>query len=245
MHAAFARSPRSRVRREGAEVPLPTFRLMASEDPLNRRVVEQMLLGVATRGYARRRMFGPRFIDAERHHDAVRSVCGMGRRSMPSSQRTRRCGLTARNCSIVSKWRRCSGASSRSARRWLQGPIAASSRPLTVTGFELWDDPAGAAPKQSKLRGNGAVPVWFISVDDHQAALPGLTMTELVGMPSLMQGVAAEFEETLHPLEAAQRSLLQIVASGDLPDGRTFRFVAVEASTELRHVWIESRDAGR
>ena len=44
---------RPRVRRDGAEVPLPTFQLMAGEDPLNRRVVEQMLLGVATRRYAR------------------------------------------------------------------------------------------------------------------------------------------------------------------------------------------------
>ena len=45
--------PRPRVRAHGAEVPLPTFQLMASEDPLNRRVVEQMLVGVATRQYAR------------------------------------------------------------------------------------------------------------------------------------------------------------------------------------------------
>lgn len=44
---------RPRVRTNGAEVPLPTFQLMASEDPLNRRVVEQMLVGVATRQYAR------------------------------------------------------------------------------------------------------------------------------------------------------------------------------------------------
>jgi len=44
---------RPRVRRDGAEVPLPTFQLMASEDPLNRRVVEQMLVGVATRQYGR------------------------------------------------------------------------------------------------------------------------------------------------------------------------------------------------
>jgi hypothetical protein len=113
------------------------------------------------------------------------------------------------------------------------------SCPLTVSGFELWDDPAGAAPRQSKLRGNGAVPVWFISVDDYQSALPGLTMTELLAMPSLMQGVASDFTETLHPLEGAQQSMLQIVASGDLPDDRTFRFVAVEASADLRHVWIE------
>jgi putative transposase len=44
---------RPRVRANGAEVPLPTFQVMASEDPLNRRVVEQMLVGVATRQYAR------------------------------------------------------------------------------------------------------------------------------------------------------------------------------------------------
>jgi putative transposase len=44
---------RPRVRADGEEVPLPTFAVMASEDPLNRRVVEQMLLGVATRRYAR------------------------------------------------------------------------------------------------------------------------------------------------------------------------------------------------
>lgn len=44
---------RPRVRAEGREVPLPTFQAMADDDPLNRRVVEQMLVGVATRRYAR------------------------------------------------------------------------------------------------------------------------------------------------------------------------------------------------
>ena len=44
---------RPRVRANGEEVPLPTFQAMASDDPLNRRVVEQMLVGVATRQYAR------------------------------------------------------------------------------------------------------------------------------------------------------------------------------------------------
>src|SRR5207247_9931581 len=44
---------RPRVRRDGAEVPLSTFQLMASDDPLNRRMVEQMLVGVTTRHYAR------------------------------------------------------------------------------------------------------------------------------------------------------------------------------------------------
>lgn len=44
---------RPRVRANGEEVSLPTFAVMAGEDPLNRRVVEQMLVGVATRQYAR------------------------------------------------------------------------------------------------------------------------------------------------------------------------------------------------
>ena len=35
------------------EVPLPTFQAVTQADPLNRRVVEQMLVGVATRHYAR------------------------------------------------------------------------------------------------------------------------------------------------------------------------------------------------
>src|SRR3989442_9701320 len=42
-----------RVRAGKQEVSLPTFEAMAQTDPLNRRIVEQMLLGVATRRYAR------------------------------------------------------------------------------------------------------------------------------------------------------------------------------------------------
>jgi putative transposase len=44
---------RPRVRTAAGEIPLPTFQTMADTDPLNRRVVEQMLVGVATRQYAR------------------------------------------------------------------------------------------------------------------------------------------------------------------------------------------------
>ena len=44
---------RPRARRAGEEVPLPTARAFANADPLNRRMVDQMLIGVATRQYAR------------------------------------------------------------------------------------------------------------------------------------------------------------------------------------------------
>jgi transposase-like protein len=44
---------RPRARTAAGEVTLPTFQTMAATDPLDRRVVEQMLVGVATRQYAR------------------------------------------------------------------------------------------------------------------------------------------------------------------------------------------------
>jgi putative transposase len=44
---------RPRVRTAAGEVALPTFQAMAATDPLDRRVVEQMLVGVATRQYER------------------------------------------------------------------------------------------------------------------------------------------------------------------------------------------------
>ena len=111
-----------------------------------------------------------------------------------------------------------------------------------MNGFEIWNDPASdPGPRQGKFQGNGAVPVWFVSVSDFQAALPGLTITELLAMPSLMQGVATSFEETLHPTGVAKKGMLQIVSSGYLPDGRTFQFEAVEAADELRQVRIVFR----
>ena len=50
-HKVATRRPR--VRRDGMEVPLPTAQAFTAADPLNRRVVDQMLIGVATRQYAR------------------------------------------------------------------------------------------------------------------------------------------------------------------------------------------------
>jgi len=44
---------RPRVRTTAGKVALPTFQIMAATEPLDRRVVEQMLVGIATRQYAR------------------------------------------------------------------------------------------------------------------------------------------------------------------------------------------------
>jgi transposase-like protein len=44
---------RPRVRKDGAEVALPSWQEFADEDPLEKRTLEQMMLGVSTRGYER------------------------------------------------------------------------------------------------------------------------------------------------------------------------------------------------
>ena len=44
---------RPRVRAEGKEVELPTYAMYSKEDPLNNRILQQLLLGVATRRYKR------------------------------------------------------------------------------------------------------------------------------------------------------------------------------------------------
>jgi transposase-like protein len=48
-----AKLSRPRVRRDGAEVELETYRALQREDPLTARAVEQMLIGVSTRKYKR------------------------------------------------------------------------------------------------------------------------------------------------------------------------------------------------
>lgn len=45
--------PRPRARKDGKEVELPTWSEFADEDPLDRRTVEQMIVGVSTRNYGR------------------------------------------------------------------------------------------------------------------------------------------------------------------------------------------------
>lgn len=44
---------RPRVRQNGKEVELPTWEAFADDDPLDKRTVEQLALGVSTRGYDR------------------------------------------------------------------------------------------------------------------------------------------------------------------------------------------------
>ena len=80
---------RPRARRAGEEVPLPTARAFANADPLNRRVVDQMLIGVATRQHPHKN--GPRRgAPAGRLAGLVGLLGGQGRQGVPGLGRERR-----------------------------------------------------------------------------------------------------------------------------------------------------------
>ncbi len=106
------------------------------------------------------------------------------------------------------------------------------SCPMTVEGFEIWKNgpwTGEQAPIHTQSYGLGAVPVWFVRWPALRAALGDdrLTMSELNNLNPL-KGTASFFKETLHPSEAAQRTMTQVVARGLLGDGRTFDFESVE-----------------
>jgi hypothetical protein len=115
--------------------------------------------------------------------------------------------------------------------------------PLTVHGLEIWKNgvASDAGPMQSKLFGDGAVPVWFVSVADFNTAAADnrVTIVELRALPSLRKGYATFFEETLHPAGAAVQTMLHISSHGWLEDGTAFQYQATEAGGRLTTVRIE------
>jgi hypothetical protein len=104
--------------------------------------------------------------------------------------------------------------------------------PLTVAGFELWDNGPGtdAGPRQTVSSGS-AVPVWFVPWTAFQTTTADdiLTKSELESLNPL-KGVATSFHEVLHPFVpsgttgGAKVPHLTITASGILPDGRSFQY---------------------
>jgi hypothetical protein len=110
-------------------------------------------------------------------------------------------------------------------------PGAFACGPTTIDGFTIW--PKGSqsdpAPIQAEFHGLGAVPVWFVSWPELEAAVADevLTIGELAALPSLLVGSASFYQETLHPVQAAQVGELEFVARGTLEDGRPFAAHAV------------------
>src|SRR5262245_34239015 len=112
-----------------------------------------------------------------------------------------------------------------------------------VAGFEIWKNGPWAgdqAPIHSRLNNIGPMPVWFVSWSELQTVITDddLTIGELAALPSLLIGTATSFNETLHPFEAAQQTMISIAATGNLEDGRTFRYQATETKNRIRHVTI-------
>jgi hypothetical protein len=105
--------------------------------------------------------------------------------------------------------------------------------PLTVSGFENWENGPGidGAPRQVMSSGF-AVPVWLVRWPILQAALAddNLTLAELTTLNPLT-GTATRFHEVLHPFAppgttgGAKIPHITISASGTLSDGRSFRLV--------------------
>lgn len=118
--------------------------------------------------------------------------------------------------------------------------------PLTVEGFEIWENGPGQdpAPRLSKLRDAGPVPVWFVSWPELQAAVADgvLTIAELRARPSLITGLASRFRETLRPSESNRRGMINLGASGRLSDGRSFKLKAVAVEDKgVKHISIRFR----
>ena len=107
-------------------------------------------------------------------------------------------------------------------------PSRAAECPFLMEGFMIWED--GKDPYVDQpyywelhdIKGVG-VPIWFFTQEDKYRALRGtLKIQELEKMPSLLKGLADHYYEILDVHAGPDEPLLEIVASGDLDDGRRF-----------------------
>lgn len=102
---------------------------------------------------------------------------------------------------------------------------ASACTPPTTTGFEIWSQPGvDVVPKVWHLTGLGAVPVWFVSWPELQAAMADgvLTIGELEALPSLRRGTADAFKLTVRNDGFLSVVVFQMIARGTLEDGRSF-----------------------
>ena len=92
-----------------------------------------------------------------------------------------------------------------------------------------------------EARGTGAVPIWFVRLDELEAAMDDgeLTIGELSSLPSLVIGTADFYHEQNHSFNTHEVSHLTVVASGTLEDGGFFELKAIEVGLELQYVQID------
>ena len=100
---------------------------------------------------------------------------------------------------------------------------------LTVEGFAIYENPGDFYPKQANVKGLGAVPIWFVSTSDFEAAIDQghLTIADLENMESLQVGSASFYTEVLHPEGHPEMPMKTIKASGTMEDGRVFQVHSV------------------
>lgn len=127
---------------------------------------------------------------------------------------------------------------------------AAFGCPLTVEGFQIWKNtpaPVDPAPIHSRWRCLGDVPVSLVHWPELEAAIADdvLTMPELKALPSLQEGSASIYQETLHPLQMHPVGKMQIVALGDLSGRSSFQVQVsgqtIKGTPYFRHVRIAFR----
>ncbi len=109
-------------------------------------------------------------------------------------------------------------------------------QPPTTDNVSIWKNgpEVDPAPLRAIFRGLGAVPIWFVKLDELEAAVADdvLTIGELEAMPSLMVGSARFYHEILRPGIGIRYN-----ANGTLDDGRDF-IVRVRSSSERNYVHI-------
>lgn len=116
---------------------------------------------------------------------------------------------------------------------------------LTVEGLEHWENgpPVDLAPRQTQSFGLGAVPIVFVRWSELEPALAGgLTLTELLSLPSAVVGTALFYKETdilgISGPQGPGKGSYKISARGNLSDGRTFSLLVNEVLGLLHVVQI-------
>jgi len=125
------------------------------------------------------------------------------------------------------------------------GPGAFGCNPPTTDSLEFWRNGPGIdfAPVVAKFRGLGAVPIWFVEWPELETAVADdvLTIGELEALPSLRQGSAGYYRETLRPGESpsSRPSGIQITAFGELSDGSRFRARVMIVENRMNRVHVQ------
>lgn len=123
------------------------------------------------------------------------------------------------------------------------GPGAFACTPPTTTSVELWANSpeTDPAPLMAEMTGRGAVPIWFLALEEVEPAMADgvVTIGDLAAMPSRQVGTAAAYGELLHPSQTNSQPLIQFTASGALEAGGTFSVSVSQGAAEVEdHVMI-------